>query len=74
MINPNFIFPSLQVRVGTNLEFMVGNLTYSEVTADQNLPVNIIAGVTGAAFTVAVVLTVVVVALLLIHWSKTNKM
>ena len=55
---------------------MVGNLTYSEVivSTDQNLPVNIIARVTGAVFTVAVVLTIVVVALLLIHWSKTKEM
>ena len=38
----HFLSPSLQVRVGTNLEFVVGNLTYTEVVYSSVSPQTII--------------------------------
>ena len=62
----------LQVQVGTNLEFTVGTLMYTDSTQTDQ-PVNVIIGATVGGVVVAVLLTiavVVTVALLLICWNR----
>ena len=61
--------------MGTNLEFTVGTLMYTDSTQTDQ-PVNIIIGATVGGVVVAVLLTiavVVAVALLLMCWNRANK-
>ena len=61
--------------MGTNLEFTVGTLMYTDSTQTAQ-PVNVIIGATVGGVVVAVLLivaVVVTVALLLICWNRATK-
>ena len=62
--------------MGTNLEFTVGTLMYTDSTQTDQ-PVNVIIGATvGGVVVVAVLLTIAVVvsvALLLLYWNRATK-
>ena len=61
--------------MGTNLEFTVGTLMYTNSTQTDQ-PVNIIIGATVGGIVMAVLLiiaVVVTVALLLMCWNRANK-
>ena len=70
------LYSLLQIQVGTNLEFTVGTLMYTDSTQTAQ-PVNVIIGATVGGVVVAVLLiiaVVVTVALLWLYWYKQNKM
>ena len=61
--------------MGTNLEFTVGTLMYTDSTQTAQ-PVNVIIGATVGGVVVAVLLTIVIVgsvALLLLYWNRTTQ-
>ena len=61
--------------MGTNLEFTVGTLMYTDSTQTAQ-PVNVIIGATVGGVVVAVLLTIVIVvsvALLLLYWNRATK-
>ena len=67
-------FP-FQVKVGANLIFSVGTLTYTDSTQAAQ-PMNVIIGATLGGLAVAALLiaaVMVIIALLLIYWNKHTK-
>ena len=68
----------LQVQVGTNLEFTVGTLTYTDSTqtgdsTETAQPVGIIVGATVGGVAVAVLLTIAVVVIVALYRNKQTK-
>ena len=61
--------------MGTNLEFTIGTLMYTDSTQAAQ-PANVIIGATVGSVVVAVLLTIVIVvsvALLLLYWNRATQ-